>query len=479
MTPHLRDYQLDVIERVRQRLREGARRVLIQGATGCGKTHVSSEIVRCAAAKGRRVLFLAHRRRLIAQKGERLRAFGVPHGIVMAGEAGWRGAQVQVASRDTLLSRSVRNGWQGLPPADLVIVDEAHNFGDQYQNLLSAYRDAVVVGMTATPADAKGRGLGRYYQALECTVPTSQLVREGWLVPVRCYAPERKGAKGGKRALRGDPVAHWKRLADGRPTVLFAPKVEASRAACAAFLAAGVPAAHIDAHSSDEERDEADAGLRAGAIKVVCNCNVWTEGTDIPELSCCVLLRLAGSYVLFAQAVGRIMRSHPGKKDAVLIDHSGAVYQHGFPDEDVSWELDEGDTVDRRVANDKADGKRKQPVTCPSCAMIFTGAAECPGCGHRLARRMLPASTQSEILVEARRMMSPEELAAEQAGYWRSCLYTMAAKGRTAGAAAHMYKSRFGDWPGDGLPDVPRGHQWKRAVADLYPHYARRLARAD
>ena len=29
-------------------------------------------------------------------------------------------------------------------------------------------------------------------EAIECAAPTSQLVRDGYLVPVRCYAPERK-----------------------------------------------------------------------------------------------------------------------------------------------------------------------------------------------------------------------------------------------------------------------------------------------
>lgn len=477
MNTTLRPYQLDVIDRVRARLRQGARRVLVQAPTGAGKTHVSSEILRCLVARGGRGLFLAHRRRLVQQKSERLDAFGVPHGVIMAGESGWRGAPVQVASRDTLLSRSVRNDWTSLPPADVVIVDEAHGcMSDEYQALLSGYPDAVVIGLTATPARADGRGLGRYYQALECTVPTSRLVADGFLVPVRCFAPERQGAKPGKRALRGDPVAHWKRHAAGRPTVLFAPKVEASLAACSAFRAAGIPAAHIDANTPDDERDEVDRGLRSGRVLVVCNCNVWTEGVDVPELSCCVLLRLAASYVLFAQMVGRVMRSSPGKKDAVLIDHSGAVYQHGFPDEDVTWSLDEGDTVDRRVKAAKEEGKRRTPVTCPGCGLVFEAAPQCPACGHKLTRRQQPARVQSEVLVEATRSLSPAELHAERMSYWHTCLRVMACKGRTAGAAAQMFRARFGDWPGAGLPNVPFGPQWRAAVADLYPQYLPRRA---
>src|SRR5262245_61366080 len=124
--PTLRDYQLDVIDRARARLAYGLRRVIIQAPTGAGKTHVSSEMVRRAWWMGSPCLFLASRRRLIEQKSERLTQFGVPHGVIMRG-IDPTPALVQVASRDTLLSRAVRNDWIDLPPAKLVIVDECHN----------------------------------------------------------------------------------------------------------------------------------------------------------------------------------------------------------------------------------------------------------------------------------------------------------------------------------------------------------------
>ena len=316
----LRPYQTDVIERVRQRLRDGSKRVLIQAPTGSGKTTCSSEIIRCATLKGKRSLFLAHRRRLVQQKCERLDNFGVTYGVVMRDDPRYRpGAPVQVASRDTLISRGVRNDWIGLPPADLVIVDEArHGMSDGYAGLIDRYPDAVVIGLDATPARSDGRGLGDFYQALECTAPTSQLIREGFLVPVRCYAPDRK--KGQRRGLHGDPVANWRLYGEGRPTVLFTTRVAESRAVCDAFNAENIPAAHIDAHTPDRERDQVVARLRAGTLKVVSNCAIWTEGVDVPELSCCVLLRVAGSYVLFAQCLGRIMRPASGKTDAVLIE---------------------------------------------------------------------------------------------------------------------------------------------------------------
>ncbi len=209
----------------------------------------------------------------------------------------------------------------------------------------------------------------------------------------------------------------------------------------------------------------------SGVTQILCNCSVLIEGVDIPCLSCCILLRLAGSYVLFIQAIGRIMRAFPGKEHAVLIDHADAVLEHGFPDEDVRWELSESETVDQRNRQDKKEGKRATPVTCPKCGHMYTAAIVCPECGHRLPRRLQPAILRNQILTEVDKALSPEERQEAQARYWHACLRVMAAKGRTAGAAAHMFKSRYKDWPDNSLPNVPYGGQWKQKVADLYPQY--------
>lgn len=469
--PALREYQVDVTERARGHYRNGCRRVLLQAATGAGKTHISSEICRCAVAKGKRVLFLAHRRRLISQKCERLREFGVPYGVLMAGVR-YNEAPVQVGSRDTLLSRSLRNDHLALPHADLVIVDEAHNcMADEYQALLECYRQSLALGLTATPATSNGKGLGSYFEALECAVPTSQLVREGWLVPVRCYGPER--ARKGKRTLCGDPVKHWRDLAMDRPTVLFTSKVATSLSVCKAFNDAGIPAEHIDSHTPDEQRDAVIARLCAGWTKIVCNVGIWLEGVDVPQLSCCIMLRMAGSYVLFLQAVGRIMRSHPTKQDAILIDHSGAVLKHGFPDQDIEWSLDTEETVDKRLKAARKARPERQTMCCPACSLLFPAADRCPGCGKLMGRpqRATPTHLHNEILTELRRSRTPEETREEQVRYWHTCLRIMACKGRTAGAAAHMYRQRFREWPDDSLPNIPHWGEWKQPVAELFPQY--------
>jgi DNA repair protein RadD len=116
----LRDYQADLVERVRAEYRAGASSVLLQLGTGGGKTHTAASIIEAAVARGRRVIFAAHLDALLDDTSDRLTTAGIKHGIVQADRPTNASAPIQVCSLATLHRRGER------PPADLVIVDECH-----------------------------------------------------------------------------------------------------------------------------------------------------------------------------------------------------------------------------------------------------------------------------------------------------------------------------------------------------------------
>ena len=478
--PKLFPYQLDVTGRARARVKQGARRVLIQAVMGAGKGHLVGYLSRLCADKGGRCLVVNNRRDIVSELSRRLHLFGVPHNVLMSGESWYGKSAVNVASRDTLLSRSCRNDWMALPSAELVIVDEAHRASSpEYRALLERYPDAVVIGMTATPARADGSGLGTsFWQALECAVPPSELIRLGRLVPVHCFAPEGmvKGRKGG--GLRGDPVLRWKQHAAGKPTIAFTAKVEQSLALVERFRAAGVSAVHVDAHTPDDERDRAKEDLRSGRVTVLSNCGVFLEGTDIPELGCVVMLRKCGSRVLYLQAAGRCMRAAPGKDHAVLLDHAGAVLRHGLPHADVEWSLDADDTVDRRYEKARDDGREKQPCYCPSCGRLFDPAPLCPHCGHKLAQKAKAAEALAETLLRVPDDLKPRVELEARTRMWKKALAVAAARRGTVGAAAAIYKRESGlmPWQTKGLHPTPPcsgSRDWAAPVVDVYPQYYR------
>jgi primosomal protein N' len=53
----LRPYQNQAIEKLRRAIASGHKRVLLQAATGAGKTIIASEMIRLAMLKGKRALF--------------------------------------------------------------------------------------------------------------------------------------------------------------------------------------------------------------------------------------------------------------------------------------------------------------------------------------------------------------------------------------------------------------------------------------
>jgi superfamily II DNA or RNA helicase len=332
--PGLHDYQVKTRTDIDAAAAAGHRRILVTAPTGSGKTVVATSIINAAVARRERVLFLCHRRELTQNASRELHEVGVDHGIVQAGFPSRPGALVQVASIGTLHARAVRSRTIELPPANLVIVDEAHHApARSWRRLIEAYPKAIILGLTATPCRADGKGLGNVFDVLIVSANVAELTAAKYLVPTRVYAPARPNLAG-VQVRRGDYVEdqlaarmdtaklvgdigeHWLRLGEQRPTVLFAVNVAHSVHIRDEFRRLGVLAEHIDGSTPLEERDAVLAKLAAGKIEIVTNCQVLTEGWNCPAVSCIVLARPTKSLGLFRQMIGRVLRPLPGKTDA-------------------------------------------------------------------------------------------------------------------------------------------------------------------
>ena len=195
----LRPYQHDIIAAFDAEIERGIRRVILVAPTGSGKTIILADIVRKLARSNKRVMVLAHRREIIAQTGDKLRAAGVVHGIIQAGFRPRPLELVQVASVQTLWVRAKHADAEAMtfPPADLLVIDECHHCPARtYRQIIAAYPDAIVLGLTATPCRGDGRGLGSIFEVLIECPQVPDLISQGWLVPTRVYAPVTPDLKG-------------------------------------------------------------------------------------------------------------------------------------------------------------------------------------------------------------------------------------------------------------------------------------------
>lgn len=375
LTP--RDYQSQAVNAARELLRR-VRRVVINAPTGAGKTAIAVFIMRLALTKGKRILFVAHRRELIDQTVAKLIQTGIERfGVIMAGDSRTNPtAPVQVASIQTLLRRE-------LPPADLVIIDEAHRAVSRgYMTLAQNYPRAAILGLTATPERLDGKGLDHLFDDMVVVETVPGLIERGFLVKPRCYigpsadtskVKTKRGdydeaqlaAASDTPKLVGDIVANWKRLANGRKTAVFAVNVEHAHHIAKEFWAAGVPAATLVGTTPKAQREAILADWRGGAITVVTSVMILVEGFDFPELECLVLARKTQSVALYLQAAGRVLRPAPGKTTALILDHADCVRMHGPPHIHREWTLEGAKGKTREVG---------ELFECPACSLAFEPA---------------------------------------------------------------------------------------------------------
>jgi superfamily II DNA or RNA helicase len=378
--------------------------------------------------------------------------------------------RVQVASIATLYARVMRTRRIESPPADAIFLDEAHHAPARtYRRILEQYPGVPLIGLTATPCRSDGRGLGDAFDVITECPQVQALIDLGFLVPTRVYAPYRPDLTGVRvergdyverelaqrmdcQELVGDIAGTWLKRGEGRPTVVFATSVGHSVHIRDEFRRAGAVSEHIDGATPTEERDDILARLRAGKVDIVSNCMVLTEGWDCPPVSCAVLARPTRHHGLFRQMIGRILRPAPGKTDAIVLDHAGAVFAHGFVEEPVRWTLH----PDRRAETpcQAARGRREMPglTTCPECSAVRRQGQLCPACGWRPQPRPIPVETIAGELGEVGRNRIVAPTPDDPVRFHGELISIARARGYKPGWAAHKYKARYGHWPPRALP---------------------------
>lgn len=418
----LRPYQERALDRARAAYRTH-RSVLLVAPTGAGKTVIFAAVALGAIAKGRRVLVVVHRRELVRQTIAKLQNAGIDRvGVIAAGWARDPDAPVQVAMVQSMLAAA------HYPPATLVILDEAHHHVAAEWGLVAArYATAKVLGVTATPERGDGAALGDLFDAIVPVASIRELTALGYLCPLDVVAPE-----GRRQHLAEDPVRAYLELAPGRQCVLFAASVAEAEGFRDRLSAAGYPTAAISGETPAADRDAVLARFAAGEIRVVCNVFVLTEGWDCPSVEVCLLARGCGSVGTYLQMVGRVLRPHPGKARALLIDLRGCVHEHGLPQEDRDYSLD-----GVAISAPRAAAARR----CRECGWVGApGTPACPDCGY-----VFPAPAPQQV--ERAKLETVRERATREESEGRALFEQARRAGRKPGWAAHRHVELFGRFP--------------------------------
>lgn len=478
----LRPYQHTAIENVKLAIRKGKKSIMVCSPTGSGKGVMLSHIINQAAIKGSKVLFLVHRQEILYQISDYLQKYDVPHGIIKAGEYWSNSHTTNVASIQTLYSRRERIN---LCPADVVIIDEAHHAtAPTYKKVIDRFTGRVMIGFSATPARKTGMGLGNMFDELIQVATIQQLTDMGFLVPIRYFAPVVPDLTGVKVTagdynqkqldqvmsgqLVGDMVEWWFKVGEGRQTVVFASGVAHSVAIRQKFEECGVITAHLDGETLADERKDIIDRYRKGEIQILTNCAILTEGVDVPNISCVILARPTKSLPLYMQMVGRGMRPAPGKDNMILLDHAGAVYEHGMCHEITEWELEETkETVNKK--NEKRKKAERKPITCPKCKAVYTGQLACPDCGNIPEKNQFGKDVEyidgelGELCMVSKKAKEKVYTTAEKREWYAQIKDYALEHGKSESFVNALFKAKFDVWP-----NAYKGTQPKTCGPEVY-----------
>ena len=456
----LRDYQNQIIQDSRQSYGKGNRRIVLQMHVGAGKTVVAAEIARSAISntkKVQKVLFLVPRRQLAYQAVQTFTNYGINTGLIMAGEKPFGMPLLQVGSFDTITSR-VSSGAMQLPYADVVMVDEAHAcFSQARLELLKKY--PLVIGITATPALANGKGMGAFYTDIVEGLSMADMVDQEYLVPMKYYgadAPDlalvKLNADGDyqekglaeatdKPELIGSIYTNYKRIAGDRTTLIFAVNCKHAQHIHDEFMRHGVTSEYIDGSTPTEEREAIKDRVMSGKSKVIVNIGVMAFGTDWPIISCVIIARVTRNISSWIQMIGRGSRLYPDKQDCLVIYHGDNFDDLGRIDDPIEWTLDDKSTIRERKEAAKKAAKEPKDIKC-KCGYVFRSSRVCPSCGLAMIQKGEAIPFHEAELKELKKPAP-----AIKADWYAQFLYISRSKGYKDGWAANKFMEKFSEWP--------------------------------
>ena len=197
-----RDYQIECIEALSAEVSRGKHKLLVEMATGTGKTRTAAAFIKRLFEAGivTRVLFLVDRIALARQAEDaftdHLRDY--PGHVLRPGRSFDRAKRITIATLQTMIAE-----YRDLSPGyfDLVITDECHrSIYGKWSGVLRHF-DGIQLGLTATPCTADADALSdpedglfvrdtlRFFELAEPTFRYTlhRAIKDGHLVPYRIY----------------------------------------------------------------------------------------------------------------------------------------------------------------------------------------------------------------------------------------------------------------------------------------------------
>jgi type III restriction-modification system, res subunit len=361
----LRDYQEKNKQNIYVKWME-TNTVLLQMPTGTGKTRLFVSIINDVLhyadvhKTSTNILVVAHRNELIEQITNELTKYGLTCSLIDAEHkySHYNPRNICVASLQTLSRRMYI--WQQ-HTFDIIIIDEAHHArGKSYRQVINTWKNAKILGLTATPYRMNDEGLAHEFKELVLSPSIQEFIQAGWLsnydyysisedseiyrglssIPLDSYGDYQinglwRYCK--KNNIRAEIVGSYLKFAKGKKGIVYTINKAHNHQLCSEFRRCGITAYGIDSDTKPEERKYLVQAFKTGTITILCNVNIFTEGFDCPDVEFIQLARPTRSLGLYLQQVGRGLRISKGKDKVIFIDNVGLYNRFGVPSAKRQW----------------------------------------------------------------------------------------------------------------------------------------------
>lgn len=329
---------------------EGARRALVQAATGVGKTYLAA----FDSKNYERVLFVAHREEILKQAAESFKNvrdsddYGFFNRDSKCTEKSVIFASVATLGRVEYLNEN----YFEPDYFTYVVIDEFHHaVNEQYQRIVDYFKPKFLLGLTATPERMDGKNI---YEICDYNVPyeisLKEAINKGMLVPFHYYGIFDETDYSKLHIVRGrydekelnetyignvrryELIYKYYCKYGSRQALGFCCSREHAREMAKEFSKRGIPSVAVFSDASGEYTDDRNVAIRQlkqGKIRVIFSVDMFNEGVDITSVDMVMFLRPTESPIVFLQQLGRGLRKCRGKEFLTVLDFIGNYEKAG------------------------------------------------------------------------------------------------------------------------------------------------------
>lgn len=244
---------------------------------------------------------------------------------------------------------------------DTLLVDECHSGyspeeGSEFMEFMSEFPEAKVLGFTATPCRLRTyssmlegnysklnmltKDEHNFFKKIVHVTQIQELTSQGFWCPLKyerwsfdesALMLNSTGAEYTNESIKESIVRNglnnsiYKRLLqlmNERKAILVCMDSIESCNRISEFMNArmGAITGVVTSLTTKKKREQIISDFKEGKLKVVFNYSTLATGFDFPELDCVMFGRPTFSYSTYYQVLGRCVRIHPDKKEALIVD---------------------------------------------------------------------------------------------------------------------------------------------------------------